>query len=203
MGSTFFQCHLGHGWQCLLWTRPSGILQQHPMSVSAEPPWDDVAREAQLSSLDSTALGSTLLDTASRVHQCLPRTEPVLYIQHDPGACPGHAQQPPMPSADRTSRQGLSDPDRGLQGSSRCPPGPLWRSAQALPGRPAVYPRSRQQGAPFRLGSCGRGGRRCAAPCCAPARTGPGPLDAASPLLLPAGRAPAAGECGAAEVAAL
>ncbi|MBZ3884503.1 Unconventional myosin-XVIIIa [Sciurus carolinensis] len=51
----------------------------------------------------------------------------------------------------------------------------IWRRARVLSGRPGVYPPSRQQGAPFRLCSRGRGGRRCAAPRCAPARTGPGP----------------------------
>lgn len=90
----------------------------------------------------------------------------------------------------------------GSRSGARCPHGPFWTRAQRLPGRPGVYPRSRQQGAPFRLGARGCGGRRCAAPRCAPARTGPGPLDAASPLLLPAGRAPAAGERGAAGAAA-
>lgn len=107
--------------------------------------------------------------------------------------CPVHAGAPGGASRTRTE---------GSRSSARCPHGPSWRRAQPLPGRPGVYPRSRQQGAPFRFGSRGCGGRRCAAPRCAPARTGPGPLDAASPLLLPAGRAPAAGERGAAGAAA-
>lgn len=59
-GSTFCQGYLGHTRQGLLWTRPSGTLQQRPVSASAEPPWEDVARKTQLLSLDSTALGSAL-----------------------------------------------------------------------------------------------------------------------------------------------
>lgn len=107
--------------------------------------------------------------------------------------CPG--QTGPLGRTSRT-RTEVS------QGSAWCPHGSLWRRAQSLPGRPGVYPRSRQQGAPFRLRSRGRGGRCCAAPSCALARTQPGPLDAASRFLLPAGRAPAAGECRAAGTAA-
>ena len=137
------------------------------------------------------------MDTASIVHWRPPRTGPVLYTQRDPSARPERAQQPRLPGA-QNLQAGPVGPSQRSPGQCRVPPGPLWRRAQALPGRPTVYPRSRQQGAPFRFGSRGRGGRRCAAPRCAPARTGPGPLDAASPLLLPAGRAPVAGECGAA-----
>lgn len=90
---------------------------------------------------------------------------------------------------------------------ARCPHGPLWRRALALPRRRGIYPRSRQQGAPLRLGLRGGEGRCCASRRCtalrsALARTGPGPLDAVSQLVLPAGRAPAAGECGMAGAAA-
>lgn len=78
---------------------------------------------------------------------------------------PAHTGAPGGASRTRTERS---------RSSARCPHGPFWRRAQPLPGRPGVYPRSRQQGAPFRLGSRGYGGRRCAAPRRAALLPGPG-----------------------------
>lgn len=145
-------------------------------SASAEPPWEDVASKTQLLPLNSTALGSILLDTASGVSlgQKLFFTFSIALV---PSLGVSSSLQCPAQtgSASRASRTRTEV----SQGSAGCPHGPLWRRAQALPGRRGVYPRSRQQGAPFRLGSRGGGGAAlrfaalsCAALCSSPDRAG-------------------------------
>lgn len=138
-------------------------------------------------------MASILLDTASRV-QCLYCIEPVLYIQYDPSACPVDVQQHLVPSATRPQAGPLIHEQR----SPRAVP---WARVAGSGGAPRRCPEGRafipgvaSRELPFGSACATAGGG--AAPRCAPARTGPGPLDASSPLLLPAGRAPAAGESG-------
>lgn len=197
LGSTSCQSHLGHDRQCLLWPEPSGTMEQRPTSASAEPPWEDVASEILLLPLYGIALGSTLWDAAepsARLGQNLLCTFSVTLCV--PGGCPAASSA----RCRLDLRQGLSDTSRGpgavrvlARPALEARPGAARKAGHLSPESPAGSSLSAPLARP-----------RGAALGCAALRSSPdraGPLDAASPLLLPAGPAPAVGECGAAGAA--
>ncbi|TKC47508.1 hypothetical protein EI555_018961, partial [Monodon monoceros] len=109
------------------------------------PRWDDVAREAQLFSLDSTVLGSTLLDTASESTSACRGQSLFHTFSMTPGPALGTLSSPQCPV--QTGSPGRASRTR-TEASRAAPGARLARSGGA--------PRRCQEGRPFIPGAASR-----------------------------------------------
>lgn len=155
LGSTFRQSHLGHDRRCLLWTEPSGTMEQRPMSASAEPPWEDMASKTLLLPLYGIILGSALSDTA----EPRARLGPNLFYTFSMTLCPPWGCPAASSAGYRQDLgQGLSDTSRGPRGGEGARMARSGGAPRRCPEGRAFIPGVASRELPFGSARAGAGG---------------------------------------------